>query len=260
MSPPCSTGRKEATKEQMKKLHVRAMCVKRGDDTNQQQRRGKAVVFDAVHVRRHEREALVNDDGGPALGLGWKFFDYPLAIPINIYERSKPPPKANFGVSSRLSANETLRVLAKYYGGRGGSDIKKTKRKEDLVFEFEGLDVLREQQIGDRPTMSLGCLPSGDDGDSLSLDSLSLDALEGRCTCNNFKKDTEPKEDASTFNDTKSTLFSSASSLFESLGEEHHHQVPKELDIIPDLIPTQEKLHLRPRKKNAKRQVAAKGA
>lgn len=239
-----SAGHKEATKEYIKKLRTK-MVRERGD--NQQQDRSKAVVFDTVHIRQHERIVLTNEDG-PALGLGWDFFDHPCATPIEIYERSKPPPRRNFRIRSRLSMTERSRLLTKYYGSRDGLNVEKPKKKEDLIVQFEGLDIIRERQSKNRLAASHDQhLPSDGEDDSLSLDSLG-----GNDLIVEFGKDTD-KEDTSPFHDAKSTLFSSASSLFESLGEE-------KLDIMPSLIPTQERLHLRQRKKRIQRQVVAKGA
>ena len=220
------------------------MVRERGD--NQQQDRSKAVVFDTVHIRQHERIVLTNEDG-PALGLGWDFFDHPCATPIEIYERSKPPPRRNFRIRSRLSMTERSRLLTKYYGSRDGLNVEKPKKKEDLIVQFEGLDIIRERQSENRPKAFYDHLLSNGDEDSLSLG-----ALGGNDIIVEFGKDTD-KEDASPFHDAKSTLFSSASSLFKSLGEE-------KLDIMPGLIPTQERLHLRQRKKRIQRQVVAKGA
>ena len=243
-----SDGHRKATKDYVKKLRAK-MAHESG--VNQQQDRSKVVVFDTVHVRQHERIVLTNEDG-PALGLGWDFFDHPQATPIEIYERSKPPPQANFRIRSRLSMTARSRLLTKYYGSRDGSNVEKPKKKDDLVVQFEGLDIIQERRSENKPKSFHDHLLS--DGDE---DSLSLDALGGDDLIVEFGKDTG-KQDASTFHDAKSTLFSSASSLFESLGEEK--LMPKELEIIPDLIPTQERLHLRQRKRRIQRQVVAKGA
>lgn len=243
-----SAGHKEATKEYIKKLRTK-MARERG--VNQQQGGSKVVGFDTVHVRQHERIVLTNEDG-PALGLGWDFFDHPQAIPVEIYERSRTPPQTTFRIRYRLSMTQRSRLLTKYYGSRDGLNVGKPKKKDDLIVQFEGLDIIQERPSENRPTPFHDRLVS--DGDE---DSLSLDALGGDDLIVDFGKDTG-KQDASTFHNAKSTLFSSASSLFESLGEEK--LLPKELEIMPDLIPTQERLHLRQRKRRIKRQVVAKGA
>ena len=247
MAADDSAGHKEATKEYIKKLRTNMV---RESGANQQQDRSKVVILDTVHVRQHERIVLTNEDG-PALGLGWDFFDHPRATPIEIYERSKPPPRTNFRIRSRLSMTERSRLLTKYYGSRDGLNVEKPKKKDDLIVQFEGLDIIRERQSENRPTTFHDHLPSDGDEDSLSLDALGGDELI-------VDFGNTGKQDASTFHDAKSTLFSSASSLFESLGEEK--LLPKELEIISDLIPTQERLHLRQRKRRIQRQVVAKGA
>ena len=242
-----SAGHKEATNDYIKKLRTK-MAGERG--VEQQQGRGKVVVFDTVHVRQHERIALTNE-GGPALGLGWDFFDHPRATPIEVYERSRPPPQTNFRIRSRLSVIQRLRLLTKYYVSRDGLNVEKPKKKDDLIVHFEGLDIVQESRSENRPTLFRDHLLSDGDEDSLSLDALGDDELI-------VGFGDTGKQDASTFQDAKSTLFSSASSLFDSLGEEK--VIPKGLEIMPDLIPTQERLHLRQRKRRIKRQVVAKGA
>lgn len=124
------------------------------------------------------------------------------------------------------------------------------------VLRAKGLDIIRERQSENRPTTFHDHHPSDGDEDSLSLDALGGDEL----IVDFGNIGNTDKQDASTctFHDAKSTLFPSASSLFESLGEEK--LLPKELEIIPDLIPTQERLHLRQRKRRIQRQVVAKGA
>ena len=128
---------------------------------------------------------------------------------------------------------ERSRLLTKYYGSRDGSNVEKPKKAEKKklpVVQFEGLDVIQEHQSENRPKHDR--LLSDDDEDSLSLDALGGDDL-----IVDFGKDTGTcKQDNGTFHDAKSNLFSSVSSLFESLkSSKRHYQKssklpPKELE------------------------------
>ena len=254
-------GHKPSTREYIKKLRTKMV---RESGVNQQQDRSKAVAFDTVHVRQHERIVLTNGDGPALLGLGWGSLDQPRATPVDFYERSKPPPRENFRVRGRLSMLERSRLLTKYYGSRDGSNVEKPKKAEKKklpVVQFEGLDVIQEHQSENRPKHDR--LLSDDDEDSLSLDALGGDDL-----IVDFGKDTSTcKQDTGNFHDAKSTLFSSVSSLFESLAEEKLLPVPKELEkTIPKELEAatkraRERLHLRQQqKRHTQRQVVAKGA